>query len=249
MRLLRYEIVSCFELDETVIFSCGPILKRMQQNFGGNLIPISTPENAPPPLPRIVLQSKAFILKLALDRVSITVTPPAHVTDNIEKSSKYASQRVASVYKELFSVILNYEWTGIVAHLEFPNNLSECRSAVEAATPIFDKLINIDRHGKELSTFQFQFGFREDNLYVNYTIGGYENRSIKVDNVEKGKFKKIDIKDHPIDECGIQLMLDINNRLGSKTKKPIEDVDLLFSKQINCTETISIDTNLEDILS
>jgi len=40
VKINSYEVVLVFEIDETVLLSLGPSLKKLQRNLGGRLIPL-----------------------------------------------------------------------------------------------------------------------------------------------------------------------------------------------------------------
>jgi len=161
------------------------------------------------------------MLKLAIDRISISIKPPSHVQSNISKSSKFALQRTVSIIKDLLTSIPQYQWCGIVTQLEFPSKSSSYNSAIEAITPVSDKLVNIDRSSMDLASFQLQFGMKENSFFTTYTISGYETRDMKLIPKDKVGFVTIGPADYMITECGIRIMLDINNNPGGATEDPI----------------------------
>ena len=96
MKISRQEIVVSFEIDSSIVLTCGQAIKNIQKKLGGNILSINTPEDAPPFTPRIILNLKDTIMHLGLDRVHIITIPPSHVSDEIEKSSKFTFQRVTN---------------------------------------------------------------------------------------------------------------------------------------------------------
>lgn len=248
MKINNYEVVIAFEIDETIVLSLGPSLKAIQKNLGGELIPINAPEDAPPPLPRIILKLSDSLLKLAIDRISISINPPSHVKSNVNKSSKFALQRSVSIIKDLLALIPPYKWCGIITDLEFPSDPNSYNIALKAVTPIFDKLINIDRSDKELATFQLQYGFKEDSHFINYTISGYENRNIKLIGNKKKGFVNIPIDDQIVTECGVKIILDINNKPGGAIEDPVKDIEYILGKINKLSATLPDDLNLKGIL-
>jgi hypothetical protein len=247
VRINSYDIVINFELDESIVLTLGPSLIKLQKNLGGQLISINAPEDAPPPLPRIVLKFQDSLLKLGLDRFSITSKPPSHVTSNIAKSSKFALQRASSIIKDFVPQIPHYEWCGIITEIEFPSE--SCKSGLEATTPVFDRLITIKREDRDLAAFQFQFGIKDNLHFTNYIIGGFESRKIQMESKTKKSFIPIRPEDHPITECGIRIVLDINNKPGGATENILNDIEIILDKINNLSKTFQHDLNLEGILS
>lgn len=248
MRINNYEVVIVFELDENIVLTFGPSLKAIKKNLGGELVTINAPEDAPPPLPRIILKLSDSLLKLGIDRISISINPPSHVKSNINKSSKFALQRTVSIIKDLLALIPHYKWCGIVTNLEFPSEQNSYNSAIEAVTPVFDKLIKINRSDKDLASFQLQYGVKENSHFTNYTISGYESRNIKLISKKNKGFVPIQINDHEVTECGIRIIMDINNKPGGATEDPVKDIENILNKTNKLSETLPEDLNLIGVL-
>jgi hypothetical protein len=249
VRINSYEVVLVFEIDDTIVLSLGPSLKSLQRNLGGKLVTINAPEDAPPPLPRIILKLDDSVLKLGIDRISISINPPSHVKSNINKASKFALQRTISIVKDLLASIPPYKWCGIITELEFPSKPDTYKLAIEAITPVADRLINIDRSVKDLASFQLQYGTKEDSFFTNYTISGYESRNIKLISKNKKGFVVVGSDDYKVLECGIRIMLDINNKPGGATEDPIKDIENILNKTNKLSDSLPIDLNLEGILT
>ena len=241
------QIVAAFEFEQSIVLSIGPSLKQLQKKLGGQILTINAPDGAPPPLPRIVLKLEDTILKIGLDRFDITTRPPSHVSQDMVKSCKFAGQRASSIISELTPCIL-YKWAGVITTFEYPEEPLISKSAIEAAKPIFDKLINIARGDRDLSLFQLQFGLKDNDHFKTYTISAFEGREIKLDSPVDKRFVEIDLKEHPIFECGIQIILDVNNKPCVVNKDPLEDINKILSKQIDLYGNFSSDLNLEGIL-
>ena len=174
MRVNRFEIVSTFEIDPSIVLTCGPYIKGLEQKLRGKIMTINAPEGAPPPLPRLVLQLEDTILNVALDRFQITTKPPSHIAHDIQKAAQFAYQRSISILLDMKPANLQYQWSGVVAEIDYPEFPLTCKSGSEAATPLFDKLINIDRKDNQLSSFQLKFGFRDENYFVSYILSGFK---------------------------------------------------------------------------
>jgi hypothetical protein len=209
---------------------------------------INAPDNAPPSLPRVVLKLQDTILNVALDRLHITTQPPSHVAQDMDKAVQFAYQRSNPIISDMQPAKLNYKWSGVVAEVEYPEDPLISKSAPEAATPLFDRLIKIDRKDRELGSFQLQFGIRDDNYYVNYTITAFEARQIKLPLPPQKQYISIDIKEYPLTECGLKVILDVNNKPGPESRDPERDIKLIFHKQTKSFANIAKTLNLEGIL-
>ena len=248
MKISHQETVVSFELDESIALSCGSAIKELQKMLGGRILSINTPEDAPPPMPRVILRMKDSVVNLGLDRVQITTFPPSHVSDDIEKSSKFTFHRVEQVLNKLSPSLPEYLWSGVISTLEFPEDPLKNKSGTEAITPVFDTLINIERKGRALSSFQLQYGVEEDFHYITYTISGYERRQFRFDAKQQSGFVRLDPSEHPVYECGIKVLLDINNRPNKSNKDPIKDLETVIEKTKPFADNMAKELNLEGIL-
>lgn len=249
MKVVSFQIVVIFEIDESIVLSCGTALKELQKKLGGRILSINAPDDAPPPLPRAVLKAKDTILKVALDRFDITTAPPSHVAEEIERALQFARQRFEPFVKHLETAMPKYEWAGVVSELEFPDQSKLCKSGSEAAAPVFDRLVNIDRKNRELGSFELKFGMRHDEHFVNYSITGFESRKVALPvPSQKRGFFSVDISDYPLIDCGVKISLDVNNRPASTKVGPIEDVDQILEKHLILTRSLISNLNLEGVL-
>lgn len=248
MRINSYEIVLVFEIDTEAVLSCGPALKKLQKQYGGEILHINNTEGAPPPLPRIIHKMKDTSINLALDRIVINTVPPSHVSNNIDKSSKFALQKLELSTESLLEYLPKYQWLGIVVDIEFPTKDKDIISGIKAVSPVFERLIHLDIDVNKLASFQLQFGIKRENHFVNYSISGYEQRVFEFLSPNRQKFFKIDASDVPISECGIRLVLDVNNRPGGATADPVSDANKVILIQNKMFKGIPKDLNLEGIL-
>ena len=209
---------------------------------------INSPDDAPPSLPRVVLKLQDTILNVALDRLHITTQPPSHVAQDMDKAVQFAYQRSSPIISDMQPAKLNYKWSGVVAEVEYPEDPLISKSAPEAATPLFDRLIKIDRKDRELGSFQLQFGIRDGNYYVNYTITAFEARQIKLPLSSQNQYISIDIKEYPLSECGLKVLIDINNKPGPESQDLETDIKLLLNKQSKLFANLAKTLNLEGIL-
>lgn len=250
MKISRQEIVISFEIDQSIVLTCGSAIKNAQNKLGGQILSINAPDDAPPSMPRVILKLKDTILNIGLNRIQIITIPPSHVSDNIEKSSKYTLQRIEPFLFELLPSIPKYFWAGVITEIEFHEDPLKCNSANEAAVPIFDKLINIDRKNKELSAFQLQYGIKDDQYFITYTLSAFEGRQVefKMPSKKIGYFL-LEPSEYPLTECGIRILLDTNNKPNKNNKNPSKDIEDILSKQNYLGVNIVEDMNLQGMLS
>jgi len=231
MKITRQEIVVSFEIDPSIVLSCGSAIKNAQKKLGGRILSINAPDDAPPSMPRIILRLEDTIMNLGLDRIQITAIPPSHVADEIEKSSKFTLQRITPI-----------------TEIEYHEDPLKSNSAKEAAIPIFDKLINIDRKDKGLSAFQLQYGIKDDQHFVTYTVSAFEGRKIELKAPLQTGLFLIDPSEYPLTECGIRILLDINNKPNKHNENTFQDIAKILLKMKLLATNIPEDLNLQGVL-
>lgn len=249
MKISQIQIVVGFEFDQAILLSCGPALKSLKNKLKGQIFTISAPEEAPPSLPRAVVKLEDTIFELALDRIQTTARPPAHVSHDIKQAIHFARQRVLSFLEVLGGAIPVYRWSGIITNIQFPETPLQSRSASEASTPIFDRLISVNRHGKELGSFEFKFAVKEADYFVGYLIAGYERRhiSIKV-STEESTPVLLNSDEFPVIDAGIEIQIDINNKPTAALSSPANDIDKIINRQLDAVRELKSDLNLEGLI-
>ncbi len=248
MKITRQQLVVVFEIDELIMLTCGPALKNVQTELGGQVLTTNIPDGAPPSMPRIILKLKDANMSLGLDRIQLSTFPPSHISEDIEKSSEYTLKRAAPFFYELLPKIPKYFWAGVITELRYYENPLKSKSANEVVIPIFDKLLNIDRQNKELASFQIKYGFKEDDCFVNYTLAGFEDRQVELQMPPAGKDLFVDLSEKPITGCGVMILMDINNKPNKNNDNPIGDVEALLLKQKLLISNIAQIMNLEGVL-
>ena len=62
MKITRQETVISFEIDKSIVLTCGSAIKNAQKKLGGRILSINAPEDAPPSMPRVILRLEDTIL-------------------------------------------------------------------------------------------------------------------------------------------------------------------------------------------
>ncbi len=190
------------------------------------------------------------ILNLSLDRVQITTSPPPHVANDIHESARFAEQRTTTILEELLGVLPGYKWSGLIVDLEFPSSSDNIKSSRQVIAPVFDRLIKMKRGDRELSSFELQYGFENDGFFVTYTIKGYEKRNIIVPTQAppEGGVVMLNPEDFPLAECGVEVLVDVNNKPSNNSEDALSDIQLILKKQIALVNSLPTDTGLKGVL-
>jgi hypothetical protein len=246
MKVASVQAVSAVQEDRQFILANGQRVLELARKLKGKLSQLNVPEIAPPEVPRLLIQRPDFVASISFSRVDLTIRPPEHVAGNYDSAMEFAERTATPVIEELVHPERGYEWSGVVVELEFPRPGANVPAAARAA-PLFDRLVRLERRGRELASFQLQFGFAEGDYFVNATIEGYETRQVDLATrpAEPGTVR-IDLAKQPISESGIGLIVDINNKPARTHQSAVNDVaDLMRQHRARLPGLLS-DLGLEE---
>lgn len=250
MRVVRANIVFEFEIDKDIVLSSGNGVKKVQTEFNAKSQIINLPPITPPNAPRIIITFNNVLVKICQNRFEYIIEIPNHIQEDPSLVFDYILKLIKSLNPYLDPNEKGYNWCGVVAFNEFPCN--EYKNNLDAMAPIFDKMINIDRGSRDLASFQLQFGFNEEGLYKNIALAGYDKVNVQLPPPQLSKPGDMFILDMnsvgDIEETGISIVVDINNKPYEKHSDAIAE----FSKIMTiCKDTIDniVDiTNLRGVL-
>lgn len=246
MRIEKILIATAFKPDKDIILSWGKNLKKLQEHLKGKLIQLNIPELAPPEAPRVIIKSEDSLVNVSLNRVELITKPPDHVNSDIYQSLKFSRSLNENVFEIVQDVLNGYQWAGVVCHLNYPQ---KTKNANEASELVYDKITTIKRKNLTLSSFQFRFGFNENDFYKIFNFQGYESRNINFSfDITKNEAVSIDANRFPIDECGIQFILDYNNKPQSSKLTPKEDISKIICEIENDFKELPEKFNLKEVL-
>ncbi|MDR0506689.1 MAG: hypothetical protein LBH32_07720 [Dysgonamonadaceae bacterium] len=248
MRIAQAQVAVIFSQDNDIILTLGSSLKKMQEQYQGNVQVLNNiPEFVPPDVPRMVFNCANFVVNVALMRIDIMINPPHHICSDATKVFEYLDSLISSLNDLLIKRNVQYEWTGLVLTFEFPKDEKRNIRSLEYFGPIFDKLINIKRHNKRMASFSFQYGFDESPFFVNYSINGYEKFNVTFPNIFHTA-QTLPAVAQEITEAGIAITLDVNNRLQEQKVTFKEDFTSISSKVMSLYKTLLNDTGLRDFV-
>jgi hypothetical protein len=229
MKVTRIQIVTSFAEDRRIVLTSGPQLQELQKRLGGKLAMLNVPEQTPPDTPRVMVLTKDAVVGICLNRFDITALPPNDVASNFEASIKFSRLRAEPILNTLLRPSIGYQWAGVVVNLEYPKGGPNSR-AIEAANPVFDKLVTIKRSNRALASFQLQFGFVENGYNKNFIVGGYESRQATIPAPVMGQQRiNLNLEHLPTTESGIQITIDVNNRATADRKSVLEDIKAILA--------------------
>jgi len=243
-------MVANFTFREELLLESGSLILELGKRLGCSLTRLNIPESSPPDVPRLILRAPDTVISWALTRIDVNIQPPSHIRENIEAALEFASRKFQPIIETLNKTKVTYEWAGIIIGVTYACGTTGKR-AIDILEPLFDRLVNIARKNRPLSTFQLMLGFVEDGVNVNYGLEGYDtfggDVAIPLINPTEQKFILIDPMKYPILESGIQFRVDINHATRPTGRTLSEDVSLLLAKQAAVVSKLTTDFGLETI--
>lgn len=248
MRVRRVNVVFEFNIDRDIILSIGTKIKSIQKNFNAKIQMLNVPTAVPPDAPRLIIVIENFVINVSLNRFEYAVEIPPHINSNINSSLNYVSAKIENIYKYLVVDNDSYNWSGVVATLEFPSK--DKNKSIDLMVPIFDRIIGIDRRGHDLASFQLQFGFHEEGIFRNFTLSGYETFNLQLVNPNNSDIVLFENKlDSEIIESGISVIVDINNRPQKNHNDAFSEFEKILSDLQSAVKDIPNILNLGGIVN
>lgn len=216
MHVSQIQVVMAFARDDSILLSLGSAIKAFSSSVGGRFQSLNVPHDAPPSVPRgVVILSKGFV-NIAPDRIQVVVHPPEHLADDYRAAAGFASSLGEQVVERLIVDNLEYDWLGAIFEFEYPLSLDRFASSLAVGESIFDSVVNVDRAGRDMSSFELKFGYKDKLSNRIYRLSGYESKQIEIAPRENGGVLHIKSEDYPSVEVGVQLVLDVNNKPKSE---------------------------------
>lgn len=248
MKVNEIQIVVGFELTPSIALITGSELEKLRKKLSGEIKTFPVPDQAPPSLPRLVLRTSDTAFNIAPERYQFSISPPSHISNNVEECVEFSRSKFNTIFSALEELTPAYEWSGIIIMYNIPDAEGESKNVHDAATPLFDRLIHIDRKDRPLCNFDLKIGFTEGDVNVLYELTGYEVRESMV---QMPQSMPIVMKqeDMALVETGKEIKVDVNTKPSGRIEKTArEDVHNLLDQHINQFNSLETNLNLKGIM-
>ena len=259
MKTEQIEIVSGFEANKLLWHSAVSILDKIASAEEDiEVFTTEVPEDAPPEIPRIVLKSSDSFLNVTLERFQFVFFPPRQATTS-EDAIRLASEKYQRWQTDVLGKLdYVYDWCGVILSVLIPQEPSEPDN-MNLATSVFDRLFGIDREGNPLCTLNLHFGFEQKDMFVHYNINQYEIRSGNIRITTGNRSINPHPSELPVEETGIRVRIDMNNKPKSRTRKGKpdlklsskengSDVDNILDRISKLADNLDNDLNLKGVI-
>ncbi len=228
MRISSVHVTVEFDLNQQAPLVCGSTFVSLKDELRGHLVQPSVPSTAPPDVPRMLLQTQEFNLGLGWSRIFLTATVPSHIDQDWTQVSEFVLNRAEKLIPMLLNHGLRYRWCGIVSSVDIKMGDGPI-DFERAVSPISDKVINFPRQNRTLANFGFQFGVHEGAVFKGWNVSFYESKNFVVAN--QGPTASIDLNSMPVNESGILVQIDTNNRRNNGSEEVNQNMRQLMSAQ------------------
>jgi|GEM_PF-5032378 len=228
-------------IDDNIILTLGSTIKELEKSGKFTIQNLSVPINAPPNVPRFVLNSKEYVINISLDRLDFYFSIPDHMAQHPITTIKYISKLIEEINQIFLSSIV-YKWCGIVMKVNYPYKDNQDSKL----TNIFDSITSIDRNNDDVVSLTFNFGVKKGWYFKTIGIAEYQSHVLLG---EQMKNQQIHLDDENLSERGIEITLDYNNKPNVKNNSFIIDIMKLLNLTIPDINNLPKNTNLLEILT
>jgi hypothetical protein len=187
----------------------GSLLSAIAEANGTQLRQLNLPPIAPHGIPRVVVPVDGAVLHVGLDRVQLSLNPPEHIRASLDEVFEYAEHEIARLLEPISSESwMQKRWAGVIVSAAIPTGVA---SLSEAAKQAAEGIVTLDLPGT-MKTFQLQVGSEDGGLNKTFTISGYETRTAEIQLLEGESAVEINDSNSVVDEAGVRIVVDINNR-------------------------------------
>ena len=248
MRVERVEIVSAFRRDPSVVLEKGPQIKALATRLRGRIINVKTPSNAPPELPRFVLQIERGVLQVGLNRFQLVVQPPKHIDGSYSESLAYAASLATPAFEALYhNGHPTFSWSGVVVVLNYPAT-SASISSIDAIRPLLARITTLGWPADELASFGLRVGRRHHGFYRNYGLAGYDIRQLEVKMPTGKRSVEVNLEGGDVSESGVSVTVDVNSQPSKDSYGPLEDLQQVLGEHAAAFGSMIPDLNLRGLL-
>jgi hypothetical protein len=178
---------------------------------------------APIQAPHLILGSQSAQLSLSAAQADFTTQFYGSYVDDIEKAMEFTEKKMLAIYDGLEAVGVGTWSIGLVAKFHFPDETGDTQAA---PTHVLNTLTKLEVDPDALEDAQVKVVLRvRETYFVHMTVANYEIKQFQ----QPMRAGVLDTRLRPWEgtatETGINLDVDINNRLEAKDKEPVVTTD------------------------
>ncbi|HEX3174554.1 MAG TPA: hypothetical protein VHQ43_10125 [Solirubrobacterales bacterium] len=201
--------------DERFITAVRPEFQNVQNRQ------VLAPET-PPQVPHLILASQSSQLSLSAAQAEFQVQFYGDYLDNIGKGLDFAERKLLAIFDGLESVGTSMSSIGLVSKFHFPYGDEDADSA---PAHVMKTLTKVDVDPTDLEDASVRIALVVRNVYfVHLTVANYELREFEQPLRPGMQNLRLRQWQGTVAETGIELTLDINNKLEARAKQAEPEV-------------------------
>ncbi len=196
--------------DEQFIAAVRPEFENLQNRQVVGL-------DAPPQVPHLILASQSSQLSLSAAQAEFQVQFFGEYVDDVERALAYVERKLLAVFNGLETVGAGSTAIGIVAKFHFPDQTGDPQTA---PIHVLNTLTKTEIPSEDLEDASVKVAVRvRDTYFVHLAVSNYEMRQFE--QAMRPGMQNLQIKPWTgtVTETGVDLTVDINNRLEARIKR------------------------------
>lgn len=243
LKVANFQFACALKENRNSILAGGGRFLEVASQLKAEVAQLNVPEPNPPELPRLIIRRQDLVVAIGFSRIDITLRPADHVANSFTSAIEHFHGTIEPVLPLLLGNDWQYEWSGIIAELEYQGPPPMVRGQ-ERATPLFDRLLRIDRKGRPLASFELKFGYEEGGFNRNFSLQGYEIKKFPPTPIPRNGIVKINMDKLPIDTSGIGVIVDINNKPAKSRFSALQEFDALIQEHLRTNQILETELGL-----
>lgn len=195
----------------------------MRSEFPNVLNHVSMPPDAPPPAPHLTLASSSSQLTLSAVQAEFQVRFYGDYLMDVGRALAYVERKLSVVFAGFETLDAPITTIGLIGTLNFSFLEREERAVDHIAHTHLRTALDTP----ELEDAVARVGVKlRDTYFLNLTVSNYESRSLERP-ILPNQMVRINSWEGRVEDRGIELILDVNNKLEARTQQrdPVVTVD------------------------
>ncbi len=118
MRVDQFRYAIEFDSHPDIVLELGSALNTLRKERRARIQFLNVPAAAPPPAPRVVVNTENTLIHIGLNRYEAMIRLPQHIQSSLSSTCDFARRVVDDDLYHLFIEDLGYRWLGLVASLQ-----------------------------------------------------------------------------------------------------------------------------------
>jgi hypothetical protein len=240
-KLVNANLTCAFPANPNAVLEYGRFISMLPKQAGGRVVNLSVPQEAPLEIPRLSVASETMEILLGLDRLAVVVKTTNQSTQLDPLQQLDSLVGVFEAFQNEHGV--KFQFSGLIGNVHVEQSRTQEMSEIQAE--LFRVFTKTDATKRRVVNFSWQVGQLNESgtLFINVGVKTYQTRNVSVNKeMLKQGHNIINLDAFPIDEQGLEVTIDINNR-PKKDRGLLRD-ELSVLRNAFAEELRNLDTRL-----